>query len=177
MPTTSYGQGAADWPARAGAPQRRHDAFAHGVAGAVGLAAALVLAACSGGPSIEVEGGTARQAVSVSRADEAHLRAGMRGYLESLQGVLDGLAGNRLDRVATSARGAGMAAVKGVRFEMVASLPPEFTLLSVDTHERFDALARRAAERASRQEIVSLAGEILANCTACHAMFTLAPRK
>lgn len=118
----------------------------------------------------------ARAPIRLAAADRDHLRAAMRGYLESIQGVLDAVNQRRMDRLAESARRSGMASLRSVSIATAASLPPGFTLLSLDTHEKFDALARLADQSASKKELLDQTSSILANCQACHAMFRLNER-
>lgn len=138
----------------------------------------LALPACgmahdAAAPSAAID---ARTPIRLATAEREHLRAGMRGYLESVQGVLEAINQRRMDRLAESARKSGVASVRTVSLATVASLPPEFTHLSLDTHEKFDALARVATQNAGRKELLDQTSSILANCSACHSMFRLAER-
>lgn len=141
---------------------------------AAGLLVAVSLAACATASPQAPTAADARLPVRLAAADREHLRVGMRQYLESVQGVLDALAQGKLDRVATSARKSGMASLSGVSLASAASLPPEFSMLSLDTHEKFDALASLAAQNARAGEILKRTSDILANCSACHGMYRLA---
>lgn len=146
--------------------------------GVAGVSMVLVLAGCgmvheAATPSIAVD---ARSPIRLSAADREHLRAGMRGYLESIQGVMEALAARRSDRLAGSARKSGMASLHTVSVATAVSLPPDFTLLSLDTHEKFDSLARLATQNAGRKALLDHTGSILANCSACHAMYRVFER-
>lgn len=138
------------------------------------LLTSLVLAACSTLPASTAPAVDRRSPIRLSAQEREHLRNGMRQYLESVQGVVDALSSRRLDRLSEEAGKSGMASVRGVSLATAASLPLEFTMLSLDTHEKFDALARLAARNASKKELLDQTGAILANCAACHAMYRLA---
>jgi hypothetical protein len=100
----------------------------------------------------------------------------MRVYLESIQGIVEGLTDRKMLVVAESARKAGMGAVHDVPLSVAAKLPPEFVLLGMDTHQKFDALSRLAdasGRTGSRAEILQHFRSILANCTACHATYRI----
>ncbi|MEW5965200.1 MAG: hypothetical protein AB1749_16770 [Pseudomonadota bacterium] len=133
--------------------------------------AALSLTACQTPPVASIGGAESREAIALSAAERDHLRSGMRTYLQSTQEIVDAIATGKVDRAAKSAREAGMGAVKDVSLLSAAKLPPQFTLLGLDTHQRFDALADAAARAATRKELLERLGQVLANCSACHATY------
>lgn len=145
-----------------------------GLSKAIGLFVVMSLAGCATPTPQGPAAADARIPLRLAAADREHLRAGMRQYLDSVQGILDALAQNKPDRIASSARKSGMASLSGVSLASAASLPPEFSMLSLDTHEKFDALASLAAQNARSSEILKRTSEILANCSACHGMYRLA---
>ena len=98
----------------------------------------------------------------------------MRAYLQATQGIVDGLASNKMSAVAKSARGAGMSDLSGVSPGLALALPSEFVSLAMDTHQKFDALATAAEQNASRKELLDRLGAILGNCSACHVMYRVA---
>ncbi len=118
-----------------------------------------------------------RTAVVLSDKDREHLRQGMRLYLESTQGIVEALGDNKLAEVQSHARKAGMSATQNVPLWVAVTLTPEFVLLGIDTHQKFDDLAAAAGQRASSREILKRLDEILLNCTACHASFRLSPQQ
>lgn len=103
------------------------------------------------------------------------MRAGMRLYLECIEGITEALGENGMAGVARSAKRCGMDMVENVSFADVMTLPPEFLGLSLDTHQKFDALAHAAAEHGTKSSALKELGALLANCTACHAAYRLAP--
>jgi hypothetical protein len=143
------------------------------------LGACLILSALSGCRAGSVSSpslGESRTPIHMTLAVRAHLRHGMRTYLESTQGIIDGLAGNRMTMVADHARRAGTGAFDGVPLWSAATLPPAFVLLGIDTHQKFDALSVAAAT-GSKREILLQLQEILANCTACHNSYRISPEQ
>ena len=140
------------------------------------LAGAAAVAAVAGCSTVELKpanGKDSRTAVRLSGAEREHLRQGMRVYLESVQGIVDAVTRGRLQRIAEAARPSGMASVEGVPLAMMTKVPPEFTMLSVDTHRRFDALATDAAAARDKGEALKQLNDILANCTACHGSYRI----
>ncbi len=146
------------------------------------LAATAMLGACLVLPVLTAcyrpQVGTAsvadvRAPVRLSAKEREHLSVGMRVYLECTQGIVEALAEHKMSVVAEIARKAGMGAVHDVPLSVVAKLPPEFVLLAVDTHQKFDALSLAAA--GNKREVLQHLRDILANCTACHALYRISP--
>ena len=138
------------------------------------LAAVLAAALLALPRPVAAEASPPRETIELSAREREHLKAGMRAYLESIQGVIEGLAKHDFKAIARSAARSGMASVKDVSPALALRLPPQFTLMSVDTHERFDALAREARdmrETRSKLSVTSKLNDVLQNCTSCHAMF------
>jgi hypothetical protein len=137
------------------------------------LAACLVLGACGNRPDGTLRGPDERTAVRLSAADREYLRQGMQRYIASVQGIIEALPVNKHAAVSESAKKGGMEMLSGVSASVVVHLPPEFLMLSMDTHQKFDALSRSAAAGESKAAMLSQLGDILANCTACHAKYRL----
>lgn len=118
-----------------------------------------------------------RETLALTSSERDHMLAGMRTYLQSIQGIVEGLARNRMDRVAASAAKSGKALLDGANAGLVLVVPPAFTGMSLDTHAKFDDLAARARGGASKGEIMNDLGALLTNCTGCHATYRVEPRR
>lgn len=119
---------------------------------------------------------SARTALSLSPGERAHMRAGMRAFLESVEGITQGIAEGSMQRVAASARRSGWAMMDDAATAMALKLPPEFVAVSIDTHQKFDELAAAAEAGAPKSKLLGDLGQILTNCTACHASYRLSPQ-
>ncbi len=118
-----------------------------------------------------------RTVIHMSAANRVHFRKGMRVYLESIEGVIDGMTKHKMGLVAKAAKKSGMGMIKDVSLSTALSLPPEFVLMSADTHEKFDELAKTARTNGvSKLQIMEELSTILGACTACHAAFRLTPQ-
>jgi hypothetical protein len=139
----------------------------------------IILAALPalGGSSQSRAVSDAREKIVLTAAERERLLSGMRTYLKSIEGIVEGLASNRLDRVRASALRSGKALLGDVDPALALAIPMSFSLMSLDTHEKFDALAARAAEKTPRSELLRDLGTILGNCTGCHATFRVVPAK
>lgn len=144
---------------------------------AAGCVAVTILSACDKQPVDSSLAGVTRTEVALSDRESEHLRQGMRVYLESTQGIIEALGDNKLAAVQSHARKAGVSATGDVPLWVALSLPPEFVLLGMDTHQKFDALAAAAAQGASKREILQHLRDVLLNCTACHAIFRLSAQR
>jgi hypothetical protein len=137
----------------------------------------LAALAASGGSSYSRAVSDTREKIILMAAERERLLSGMRTYLKSVEGIVEGLASNRLDRVRASALRSGKALLGDVDPALALAIPMSFSLMSLDTHEKFDALAARAAEKTPRSELLRDLGTILGNCTGCHATFRVVPAK
>ncbi len=66
-----------------------------------------------------------------------------------------------------------MSMVQELPVSLVTKLPPDFILMSLDTHQKFEALSRMESGDGTRNAALEDLRDILANCTACHAMYRL----
>ena len=97
----------------------------------------------------------------------------MRGFLEAVQTITEGLANNDMTSVAAAAKQVGMANTKGVPVSLMGKLPMDFKALGMDTHNAFDKLAMEAQDMGNGKIILTNLSQLLLNCTACHASFRL----
>lgn len=138
----------------------------------------LVFLAACGGPKIEAAPrADERTPIELAPEDAEHLRAGMRAYLASIQGIIEALPRNKMAVVASEAKRAGMGMVTDIPLSLVAELPPGFVVLSMDTHQKFDALSREAEASGSKNSVLTHLQGILANCAACHATYRITHKR
>jgi hypothetical protein len=116
-----------------------------------------------------------REALALAPAEVETLLAGMRTYLETSQGIVAALAENKAARVPEIATKSGVKLLQNTDPLSGFKLPLGFTMLSLDTHDKFDKLAEKARQGASRSELLTDLGNILGNCVSCHAAYKLGP--
>lgn len=119
-------------------------------------------------------GADGRSAVQLDQAERAKVLGEMRGMLEAVQTVTESLAKNDIAAIEPTARAVGMAATAGESPAMMAKLPLEFKTLGFATHKAWDGIADLARIGATPGEITTALGEILLNCTTCHASYQFA---
>ena len=140
------------------------------------LTTCALLTACGGVQLESASRAAARTPIQLNASEREHLRLGMRVYLESVEGITDALADNNMLLVEKAAKKSGMGMVDEPEIAIAMKLPPEFVAISLDTHQKFDAVAQEAAEGGTKVGALRHIGEILANCTACHATYRLSPQ-
>jgi hypothetical protein len=118
--------------------------------------------------------GDPREAVALSPPEAELLLAGMRTYLETIQGIVAAMAENQVARVSDIAPKSGAKLLNDVNPVTGLKLPIGFASMSFDTHDKFDKLAEKAARGSSRAEILNDLRDIMGNCISCHASYRLA---
>lgn len=117
-----------------------------------------------------------RTAIELTAEERNIILAEMRGFLESIQEIVQGLAANDMNSVAKAAERSGMAATRDIPGSLMRKLPMGFKELGGPTHKRFDGLAREATELGDVQIITEKLGVLMQNCVACHASYRLVVR-
>lgn len=118
-------------------------------------------------------GTDARVAVILTTAERDGVLAEMRGMLEGVQAVIEALAANEIDTIPAIVTPLGTAATANESIVMMGKLPLEMKSLGFAAHGAMDDLAALASGGASQAEILAQLGNILANCTTCHAAYSL----
>lgn len=119
--------------------------------------------------------GDPREAVALNPVEAEEMLAGMRTYLETIQGIVAAMAENDIDRVPQIAAKSGAKMLRDVNPVTGLKAPIGFSTMSFDTHDKFDKLAEKARKGTSRTEVLNDLRDILGNCIACHASYRLAP--
>jgi hypothetical protein len=119
--------------------------------------------------------GDPREAVALAPAEVERLLAGMRTYLETIQGIVAARAEKQVGHVPDIAAKSGAKLVEDVAHVTGVKLPLGFASMSFDTHDKFDKLAEKAKRGASRAEVLTDLRDIMGNCVSCHASYRLAP--
>lgn len=135
--------------------------------------AALILSLAL--PLLPARASDARETIALAHADAEELRAGMRIYLESVQGIIEAMSSAKSAGAVEPARKSGESMLGPKALVAGLTMPPGFIAMSVDTHRKFDAFAREAASGAPRLQLLKSLNDILANCTSCHAAYRLKP--
>ena len=120
-------------------------------------------------------GDDGRTIVLLNKGERIKVLGEMRGMLETVQTVTEALAQGDMATVETASRAVGMAATANESPATMAKLPIEFKTLGFGTHQAWDDLADLAKSGATVPEVTANLGDLLLNCTACHAAYQFGP--
>ncbi len=120
-----------------------------------------------------VESTDGRTAIMLSAGERDLVLKEMREFLEGVQSITEALAAKDMKAVAEASKKIGMAAAGGVPVSLMAKLPLEFKTLGLSTHKAFDDLSMEASDMGDAQISLGKLGELLNNCTTCHAAYRL----
>ncbi len=118
-----------------------------------------------------------RTSINLPLADREHMLLGMRKFLDAIQGILEGVSTNKMQLVARSARSVGVSMLDDRSIRLGFKLPFDFVILSMETHNKFDDLARDATEIGTKMKALSDLNDIVKNCTSCHAKYRFASER
>ena len=142
--------------------------WARGALGTMALVllgtAAGMAAAQRGGPVTDT-----RQRVTLPRAERDQILAEMRGMLESVRGILYGLANDDIPMIEQAAQASAVPASGSP--ELDKGLPEGFLRFRVQTHLSFQSLAAQARAGDSRDEIIRRLATITNACVGCHGAY------
>lgn len=112
-----------------------------------------------------------RERVRLAPAERDTILLEMRGMLQGLSDILQGLVAGDLVKAEKAARASGVAKAIDASFEQ--KLPPHFFQLGMRTHKRFDALADAIKVGAARDAVMRRLAAITGSCVTCHDMYRL----
>lgn len=112
-----------------------------------------------------------RTAITLSAWERDLVLSEMRGFLEAVETITVAIGEKDMAAAASSAHEVGMANVAGVPASLMGKLPLEFKSLGSDTHKAFDDLAMEAQDMGNEQIVLGKLGNLMSNCTTCHAAF------
>lgn len=114
-----------------------------------------------------------RQAITLDPGERAFVLAEMRGFLQSVEGVVGALAADRVADAQGPAAKSGMSVMHSVPPTLPKKLPREFMMMGRATHQAFDALAQEAASMGDKTAVLKQLETILNTCNTCHSSYRL----
>lgn len=121
------------------------------------------------------ESSDGRTAIILEQGERDLVLEEMRGFLEGVQTITQGLAENDMKSIAEAAKKIGMANAGGVPVALMAKLPLEFKTLGMATHKAFDALSMEAQDLGDAKTVLAQMAELMNNCTTCHSIYRIDP--
>lgn len=122
-----------------------------------------------------IESSDGRTAIILEQGERDLVLEEMRGFLEGVQTITQGLAENDMKSIAEAAKKIGMANAGGVPVALMAKLPLEFKTLGLATHKAFDALSVEAEDLGDTKTVLTQMAELMNNCTTCHSIYRIDP--
>ncbi len=114
-----------------------------------------------------------RTAVILGASERSLILAEMRGLLDGVQKITDGLNRNDMQQVENAARAVGMSSAADVNPLLMAKLPLPFKQLGMSVHHDMDDLATAAQTGKSSTELQGMLANTLSKCVACHTAWQL----
>ena len=114
-----------------------------------------------------------RSEIKMTPENREYVMAEMRGFLESVQKINEGIAKNDPKIIEKVGQESGSYKVDGVPKGLVKSLPLGFKKMGFETHELFDVMAKMAKENYDRQQTQEKLNQLLNNCVACHKTYKI----
>jgi cytochrome c556 len=110
-----------------------------------------------------------RQRVVIPEAQRHQILAEMRGMLESVRGILFGLANNDMAAVQKAAQASSAEATANAQLDQ--RLPKQFLQFRLMTHDGFRSLAAEARNGARQADLLTKVAGITSYCVGCHNAF------
>ena len=110
-----------------------------------------------------------RTAIVLTFEEREFLLADMRTFLETVQAIVAAAGEGDMAAVAEIATANGIAATGNEPAALMAKIPLEMKQLGFGTHDRFDVLAALATESNDPTKVIVELGDLMTNCTGCHA--------
>lgn len=114
-----------------------------------------------------------RTAVIVQPGEKDLILGEMRKFLEAVRNIAQASAAGDMEKVVTAAHAVGGQVAEAVPPALMGKLPIAFKTLGHATHGAFDDLAEAARKAGTRESAMAALGDLLENCTSCHAEYRL----
>lgn len=142
----------------------------------IGLMLIAVVQAC--GPAAQAppsrqSGDDAREVIALDARERALVLGEMRGMLESVEGVVSGLAASDLEAVANAAARSGRPAIGANDQALHSKLPEAYRYMGSSVRGGFDEIAQMARDGEGREAMMERLGGVLQTCTSCHAAYQI----
>ncbi len=112
-----------------------------------------------------------RKALILEDFEKDFLLAEMRGFLNSVHQIIDGIEKDNMEQITKAAKNSGFSDVANVPTSLRGKLPLEMKKMGFSVHRAFDQMALDAEQLGDKEHTLSQLNEILATCTACHALY------
>ncbi len=119
------------------------------------------------------EGDDGRTSIVLTSGERNLVLAEMRGFLESVQEIVEAVPRGDLKAAQAAARRVGRVNLDDVPASLLRKLPVEVKRLGLDTHRKFYKLADDIHQGLDGGKILPRLADIMTNCVGCHAGYRL----
>jgi hypothetical protein len=112
-----------------------------------------------------------RVAILTTQHNKDFVMAEMRGFLETVKAINEGMINNNPQQIIDAAHKAGGAATEHAPTDLLRVLPIGFKKMGFNTHDRFDELAETVKLKFDKNKTQEQLNGILNNCTSCHQAY------
>jgi len=110
--------------------------------------------------------------VNLGKKDQRLFLTEMRAALAAIHNILLALDDSDMAAVAEAAQ-QSKSRIKSKSKELLKKLPPDFKIFSKAVRKGFKQIAKAANSGAGKDKVISLLGDQLGRCVACHATYRL----
>jgi len=118
-------------------------------------------------------GDDGRTSVILTSGERNLVLGEMRGFLESVQEIVEAVSENDMKAAARAALRSGRVNLDELPPSLVGKLPLEVKRLGLDTHRKFHALGKDIEGGLARDKVLPRLAEMMNNCVGCHAGYRL----
>jgi hypothetical protein len=117
------------------------------------------------------ESSDGRELIALNTDEKDFVLAEMRLFLSSTQQIIQGIAEDDMELVASQAKKSGKDVQVTAPATLANKLPVQFRQLGSDTHAKFDQIAMDAKDLGDSDHSLSQLAVLLQNCTSCHEAY------
>jgi hypothetical protein len=115
-----------------------------------------------------------RIVLQINKDEKRFVLSEMRGMLETVQNIVIALEDDDKAAIGEAVKGKGVAdMMRNTPKILIAKVPLEFMTLGRSMHQNFDDIGKAAADGAEKNKIISMLGDQLGKCVACHSTYQL----
>ncbi len=118
-----------------------------------------------------------RTAIEMTEGNKEFVLAEMRGFLESVQKINQGILENDANLISEAGKKSGGSVIAHAPKGLMKTLPSGFKELGFSTHDLFDILANTTPTNFDKTTTQNQLNQLLNNCVACHKTYKISVNK
>lgn len=118
-----------------------------------------------------------RTAIIMSEGNRDYAMSEMRMFLESLEGINEGVLEQNQQKIINAAKKSGTEKSEVAPQGLIKSLPIGFKTLGMSTHKMFDEIVKMNSKTKDFKGVQKQVNTILNNCVSCHKTYKIVAEK